>query len=83
MLVSIKIDLINIESRICIADAVSKCIRLTEVDIVILVITNYFMRPFYTNDFDLAPVGLYTTGAVFQGWSVVSNFVEVLDDFDQ
>ena len=43
--------------------------------------TNYFMRPFYTNDFDLAPVGLYTTGAVFQGWSVVSNFVEVLDDF--
>jgi subtilisin-like proprotein convertase family protein len=45
------------------------------------VATNYFMTPFYTNNFDLAPVGLYAPGAAFQGWNVVSNLVDVLDDF--
>ena len=39
------------------------------------------MAPFYTNNFDLAPVGLYAPGAMFQGWSVLSNLVDVLDDF--
>ncbi len=43
--------------------------------------TNYVMEPFYTNNFDLAPVGLYAPGGVFQGWNVLSNYVEVLDDF--
>jgi subtilisin family serine protease len=43
--------------------------------------TNFLMTPFYTNNFDLAPVGLYATGAVFQTWNVVSNFVDVLDDY--
>ena len=43
--------------------------------------TNVAMQAFFTNNFDLAPVGLYATGAVFQGWSVVSNMVDVLDDF--
>ena len=43
--------------------------------------TNVATQAFFTNNFDLAPVGLYATGAVFQGWSVVSNTVDVLDDF--
>src|ERR1019366_9209714 len=43
--------------------------------------TNFLMEPFYTNNFDLAPVGLYAPGAIFQGWQVVSNLVDVLDDF--
>ena len=43
------------------------------------VVTN--MEPFYTNNFDGAPVGLYAPGAVFQGWSVLSNLVDVLDDY--
>lgn len=42
--------------------------------------TNYLMEPFFTNSFDLASTGLYTTGAVFEGWSTLSNFVQVLDD---
>ena len=45
------------------------------------IVTNAAMQAFYTNNFDLAPVGLYATGAVFQGWSVLSNTVDVLDDF--
>ena len=43
--------------------------------------TNFLVTPFYTNDFDLASVGLYAPGAVFEGWSVLSNFVDVLDDY--
>jgi subtilisin-like proprotein convertase family protein len=43
------------------------------------VVTN--TAPFYTNNFDLSPVGLYAPGARFQGWSVLSNFVDVLDDY--
>ena len=43
--------------------------------------TNYLMVPFYTNNFDVAPVGLYAPGAIFQGWQVVSNLVDVLDDY--
>jgi subtilisin-like proprotein convertase family protein len=43
------------------------------------VVTN--MVPVYTNNFDAAPVGLYAPGATFEGWSVLSNFVDVLDDF--
>src|ERR1039458_1883338 len=43
------------------------------------VVTN--MVPIYTNNFDAAPVGLYAPGATFEGWSVLSNFVDVLDDF--
>jgi sugar lactone lactonase YvrE/subtilisin-like proprotein convertase family protein len=43
--------------------------------------TNYLMVPFYTNNFDLAPVGLYAPGAAFQGWNVLSNFVDVMDDY--
>ena len=43
------------------------------------VVTN--MAPVYTNNFDLAPVGLYAPGGLFQGWSVLSNFVDVLDDY--
>jgi subtilisin-like proprotein convertase family protein len=43
------------------------------------VVTN--MAPFYTNNFDAAPVGLYAPGAMFQGWSVLSNLVDVLDDY--
>ena len=39
------------------------------------------MAPLYTNNFDLAPVGLYAPGAMFQGWSVLSNLVDVLDDY--
>ena len=31
------------------------------------------MAPFYTNNFDLAPVGLYAPGAMFQGWSVAEQ----------
>ena len=42
------------------------------------VVTN--LAPVYTNDFDLAPVGWYAPGARFQGWGVLSNLVEVLDD---
>jgi subtilisin-like proprotein convertase family protein len=45
----------------------------------ISVVTN--MEPLYTNNFDLAPVGLYSPGAMFQGWSVLSNQVDVLDDY--
>ena len=45
------------------------------------IITNYVMLPFYTNDFNAAPVGLYYPGAVFQGWNVLSNSVMVLDDY--
>jgi subtilisin-like proprotein convertase family protein len=43
------------------------------------VVTN--MAPFYTNNFNLAPVGFYAPGAMFQGWSVLSNMVDVLDDY--
>ena len=43
--------------------------------------TNLAMQAFFTNNFNAASVGLYATGAVFQGWSVVSNVVDVLDDF--
>jgi len=43
------------------------------------VVTN--MAPVYTNDFNAAPVGLYAPGGMFQGWSVLSNLVDVLDDF--
>jgi subtilisin-like proprotein convertase family protein len=43
------------------------------------VVTN--MAPVYTNDFNAAPVGLYAPGGMFQGWTVLSNLVEVLDDF--
>ncbi len=43
------------------------------------VVTN--MAPFYTNTFDAAPVGLYAPGAMFEGWSVLSNLVDVLDDY--
>ena len=39
------------------------------------------MAPVYTNNFDSAPVGLYAPGATFQGWSVLSNLVDVLDDY--
>ncbi len=42
--------------------------------------TNYLLEPFFTNSFDVAATGLYTTGAVFEGWSTLSNFVQVLDD---
>ncbi len=35
----------------------------------------------YTNNFDASPVGLYAPGAMFQGWSVLSNLVDVLDDY--
>lgn len=45
------------------------------------IITNWAMEPFYTNTFDLAPVGLYAPGARFQDWSVLSNRVGVLDDY--
>ena len=43
--------------------------------------TNYLMEPFFTNNFDLAAVGLYAPGAAFQGWNVLSNYVDVLDDY--
>jgi subtilisin-like proprotein convertase family protein len=43
------------------------------------VVTN--MAAVYTNDFNAAPVGLYAPGALFQGWSVLSNLVDVLDDY--
>jgi subtilisin-like proprotein convertase family protein len=43
------------------------------------VVTN--MVAVYTNNFDAAPVGLYAPGAMFQGWSVLSNLVDVLDDY--
>jgi len=43
--------------------------------------TNYLIEPAYTNNFDTAPVGLYDPGAMFEGWSVLSNSVQVLDDF--
>ncbi|MGO8926542.1 MAG: S8 family serine peptidase [Limisphaerales bacterium] len=43
------------------------------------VVTN--MVGVYTNNFDAAPVGLYAPGAMFQGWSVLSNLVDVLDDY--
>jgi subtilisin-like proprotein convertase family protein len=43
------------------------------------VVTN--MAPFYTNNFDAAPVGLYAPGATFEGWNVLSNLVDVLDDY--
>jgi len=45
------------------------------------IITNWAMEPFYTNTFDLAPVGLYAPGARFQDWHVLSNSVGVLDDY--
>ncbi len=45
------------------------------------IITNWAMEPFYTNTFDSAPVGLYTPGARFQDWHVLSNSVGVLDDY--
>ncbi|MCX6928299.1 MAG: hypothetical protein NT154_34590, partial [Verrucomicrobia bacterium] len=45
----------------------------------IALVTN--MAPVYTNNFDAAPVGLYSPGAMFQGWSVLSNMVDVLDDY--
>ncbi len=45
------------------------------------IITNYLMVPFYTNNFDLAAVGPYFPGAKFEGWSVLSNSVSVLDDY--
>ncbi|HWI56716.1 MAG TPA: LamG-like jellyroll fold domain-containing protein, partial [Bacillota bacterium] len=38
------------------------------------------MVAFYTNDFEAAPVGPYAPGAVFQGWSVLTNFVNVEPD---
>jgi subtilisin-like proprotein convertase family protein len=43
------------------------------------VVTN--IESVYTNNFDAAPVGLYAPGATFQGWSVLSNLVDVLDDY--
>jgi subtilisin-like proprotein convertase family protein len=43
------------------------------------VVTN--MVAVYTNNFNAAPVGLYAPGATFQGWSVLSNLVDVLDDY--
>ena len=39
------------------------------------------MAPFYTNNFDAAPIGQYMPGATFEGWSVLSNSVDVLDDY--
>jgi subtilisin-like proprotein convertase family protein len=44
-------------------------------------VTNYLYLPFFTNNFDLAPVGLYYPGAMFLGLSVLSNSVQVLDDY--
>lgn len=38
------------------------------------------MLAFYTNDFERAAVGRYVPGAVFQEWSVLTNFVTVLPD---
>jgi subtilisin-like proprotein convertase family protein len=35
------------------------------------------MAAFYTNDFDDVATGPYTPGAVFDGWSVLSNYVLV------
>jgi subtilisin-like proprotein convertase family protein len=43
--------------------------------------TNYDLTPVFTNDFNDVPVGLYAKGTLCQGWTVVSNFVDVLDDF--
>ena len=43
------------------------------------VVTN--IAPVYTNDFNASPVGLYAPGTMFQGWTVLSNLVDVLDDF--
>ncbi len=45
------------------------------------IITNYVTLPFYTNNFDLSAVGPYFPGAIFQGWNVLSNSMEVLDDY--
>jgi subtilisin-like proprotein convertase family protein len=38
------------------------------------------LAPFYTNDFDGVPVGSYTPGAVFDGWSVLSNWVNIFPE---
>ena len=38
------------------------------------------MTPFYTNDFETAPVGLYAPGSIFEGWTVLTNFVTVFNE---
>jgi subtilisin-like proprotein convertase family protein len=37
--------------------------------------------PFWTNNFNSASVGPYATGAVFDGWTVISNQVTVFPDY--
>jgi len=37
----------------------------------------YTLTPFYTNNFDGVPVGAYAPGATFDGWSVLTNYVNV------
>jgi subtilisin-like proprotein convertase family protein len=39
------------------------------------------LAPFWTNNFDAAPIGLYGPGARFQGWTVLSNEVNVYPDY--
>jgi subtilisin family serine protease/subtilisin-like proprotein convertase family protein len=38
------------------------------------------MSAFYTNNFDSVPVGQYRPTAVFDGWNVLSNWVQVVPD---
>jgi subtilisin-like proprotein convertase family protein len=46
-------------------------------------VTYYYssMRPFWTSDFDSLPIGLYSPMARFDGWTVLTNYASVLQDW--
>jgi subtilisin-like proprotein convertase family protein len=40
-----------------------------------------YLAPFWTNNFNAAAIGPYATGAVFDGWTVISNEVSIFPDY--
>jgi subtilisin-like proprotein convertase family protein len=49
------------------------------------VLTNGFgwtnLVPFFSSDFERAPIGTYGPGSIFEGWTVLSNLVDVVPDY--
>jgi subtilisin-like proprotein convertase family protein len=41
------------------------------------------MVPYYTNDFEDAPVGVYRPGATFEHWNVLNNSIAIVRDLNE
>ncbi len=41
----------------------------------------FLMKPFFTTSFDSAPIGRFAAGVGFEGWSVLTNYVSILQDW--